>query len=51
MNIQDIFREQHRLEKKERQKLTRKSFALYLADKWIDFLALIVAVIALIRTF
>lgn len=51
MKIEELFKEQHRIEKKQQRKLIRKSFLLYISDKWIDFLALVVAAIALVRTF
>ena len=51
MNINDYFSEQRKINKRERRKATFRSILLYIADKWIDFLALVVAAIALIRTF
>ena len=36
-------------EKEKRE--ARRSVLMYIADKWIDFLALLIALIALIRTF
>lgn len=38
-------------EEESSKKETRKAILSYIADKWIDLLALVVASIALIRTF
>lgn len=51
MNIHDYFAEQRKIKGREKQKAAIKSILLHIADKWIGFLALVVAAIALIRTF
>lgn len=38
-------------EEKNTKKARFRSVLSYIADKWIDFLALVIATIALIRTF
>lgn len=51
MTIYDYFAEKRKIAKREKRKESIKLILLYVADKWIDFLALVVAAIALIRTF
>ena len=51
MTVYDLFKQQREAEAKKQRRARIRIVLAYVADKWIDFAALILAIIALIRTF